>query len=197
MAARLHTLEGVISCPHTLMGSKLTVTTQHLHYIVVGCSAKAPAQCTVGVRKTQTSCLTVLRKEKRKALKISIRHFINWKHNLTLDSGHPITKSGTEEKEEDREGREKLSWTWRESIKKEICNARGLFRLERLMHKTEELYERIKIKSPIPISSSHKPANNRAFHKATKVFKIFLHHILHSTALTSGTHCQRTEKPRA
>lgn len=134
-----HTGRCNLSC-HTLMGSKLTVTTQHLHHIVVDGSVKAPAQCTVGVLKTQTSCLTVLRKEKRKTLKISKCQCINWKRNLTLDSGHPITKS-TEEKEEDTEGQGKKYHGLEKSIKKEIWNVGGLFRLETLMHKREELHE--------------------------------------------------------
>lgn len=68
-----------------------------------------------------------------------------------------------------------------------------------LMHKREKLYAITKKKAPIPISNSHKPTNNRALHKTTTVLKlvVFLHPILHNTALTSGTHCQRIEKPRA
>lgn len=69
-----------------------------------------------------------------------------------------------------------------------------------LMHKREKLYAIMKKrKVSIPISNSHKPTNNRTFHKTTTIFKLFLflHPISHNTALTSGTHCQRIEKPRA
>lgn len=55
-----------LSCLHTLMGSKFTVTTEHLHHVAVDGSVKAPAQRTVGVRKKkQTSCLTALGKGKK------------------------------------------------------------------------------------------------------------------------------------
>lgn len=66
-----------LSCLHTLMGSKLTVTTEHLHHVAVDGSVEAPAQCTVGVRKKQTSCLTVFGKGKKKMLRISKCHCIN------------------------------------------------------------------------------------------------------------------------
>lgn len=91
-----------LSWLHTLASSKLTVTTQHLHHIVVDGSVKVPTQCTVGVRKTQTSCWTVLRKEKKKTFQIPKCHCIYWKHNLTSDSGYPITKRGTERKKKKR-----------------------------------------------------------------------------------------------
>lgn len=56
-----------LSCLHTLMGSKLTVTTEHLHHVAVDGSVKAPAQRTVGVRKKKTNkLLNCVRKGKEK-----------------------------------------------------------------------------------------------------------------------------------
>lgn len=127
-----------------------------------------------GGQENPNKLFDCVKKVKEKNIKISKCHCIKLKAqpHLLFWASHHKKRYRTKTRGQRRTG-EKLSWTWKESIKKEIWNVRELFRLRELMHKREELYEIIKRESPIPISSSHKTANNRAFHKATTFFKFF------------------------
>lgn len=113
---------------HTLMGSKLTVTTEHLHHVAVDGSVEAPAQCTVGVRKKQTSCLTVFGKGKKKMLRISKCHCINWKRKPHLGcwTYHRRKRYGRKNKE-DREGEKKIIMVLKRAHKKRFKMLGGSF----------------------------------------------------------------------
>lgn len=143
-----------------------TAKRRHLH----------SAPCRPQEKKTNQTVCNCTRKEK-KMWEISKCYCINWKQktNLRFWTFHHRMRNRRKSKEgRERQGKNNMHLR---RDHKEMWNVKGLFWLERVtVQERKEVHEIIKGKSAIPISSSHKTANNAVFHKTTIFSHFFFKH---------------------